>query len=217
MANLFSRIKQTISADFHEVLDKKEQKNPISMLNQYLRDCEREVEKVRTLVERQNLLKEEFVREYHQASSLAEKRKSQAAVAEKAGEAELMEFANREHQQYEERAHNLKLSLEKVSQDLSSLEQKYEEMKHRLKDMYIKRMELMGRENVARATHRMNQVVDSGKAEHSYTKFNEMESYLDRLEHQVNSSYHRNTIDTRIAVLEKEMNESEEKTHSLSQ
>ncbi|KMJ58762.1 modulator protein [Bacillus sp. LL01] len=217
MANLFSRIKQTISADFHEVLDKKEQKNPIAMLNQYLRDCEREVEKVRTLVERQNLLKEEFVREYHQASSLADKRKSQVAIAEKAGEVELLEFANREHQQYEERAHNLKLSLEKVSQDQSSLELKYEEMKHRLKDMYIKRMELMGRENVARATHRMNQVVDSNKGEHSYTKFNEMESYLDRLEHQVNAEYHRNTIDARIAVLEKEFNQSEEKTHSLSQ
>lgn len=216
MTNLFSRIKQTISADFHEVLDKKEQKNPIAMLNQYLRDCEKEVEKVRKLVERQNLLKEEFVREYHEASSLAEKRNSQANVAEKAGETELATFAKREYQQYEERAKHLKLSLEKVSEDLTNLEQKYEEMKHRLKDMYIKRMELMGRENVARATHRMNQVVDSNKAEHSYTKFNEMESYLDRLEHQVNSTYHRNTIDARIAQLEKENIPSEEKTHSLS-
>ena len=217
MTNLFSRIKQTISADFHEVLDKKEQKNPIAMLNQYLRDCEREVEKVRKLVERQNLLKEEFVREYHQASNLAEKRKAQAAVAEKAGEAELLEFANREHQQFQDRADNLKVSLGKVTEDLSNLEQKYEEMKHRLKDMYIKRMELMGRENVARATHRMNQVVDSSKAEHSYTRFNEMESYLDGLEHQVNTAYHRDTIDSRIAVLEKEMHQTEEKTHSLSQ
>jgi phage shock protein A len=217
VTNLFSRIKQTISADFHEVLDKKEQKNPIAMLNQYLRDCEREVEKVRKLVERQNLLKEEFVREHHQASNFAEKRKVQAAIAEKAGEAELLEFANREYQQYQDRAANLKVSLEKVTGDLSNLEQKYEEMKHRLKDMYIKRMELMGRENVARATHRMNQVVDSSKGDHSYTKFNEMEGYLDRLEHQVNSAYHRNTIDARIAVLEKEMSQTEEKTHSLSQ
>ena len=216
MANLFSRIKQTISADFHEVLDKKEQKNPIAMLNQYLRDCEKEVEKVRKLVERQNLLKEEFVKEYNEASSLAEKRNSQAVIAEKADETELAIFAKREHQQYEERAKHLKHSLEKVSEDLTNLEQNMEEMKHRLKDMYIKRMELMGRENVARATHRMNQVVDSNKAEHSYTKFNEMESYLDRLEHQVNSAYHHHTIDARIAQLEKEITPTEEKTHSLS-
>ncbi|CAG9620964.1 PspA/IM30 family protein [Sutcliffiella rhizosphaerae] len=217
MANLFSRIKQTISADFHEVLDKKEQQNPIAMLNQYLRDCEREVEKVRNLVERQHRLKEEFIREYREARNLAEKREAQAKIAEKAGEVELQEFASREHMQYQERASHLKSSLEKTSKDLSSLEQKYEEMKHRLKDMYIKRMELMGRENVARATHRMNQVVDAKQMESSYTRFNEMENYLDRLEHQVNTNYHRNTIDAKIASLEKEIHHSEEKTHSLSQ
>lgn len=213
--SLFSRIKNTIAADFHEALDKKEQKNPISMLNQYLRDCEKEVEKVRLLVERQNILKDEFVKEYHQATLLAEKRKHQAEIASKADESELYEFAVREHQQYEERANQLKLSVEKVTQDLTTLEHKYESMKHKLKDMYIKRMELMGRENVARANHRMNHILESNNGAQSSTRFNEMESYLERLEHQVNASYHRHTIDARIAQIEKEL-PIEEKTHSLS-
>jgi phage shock protein A len=185
------------------------------MLNQYLRDCEKEVEKVRLLVERQNILKDEFVREYHQATQLAEKRKHQAEIASKADESELYEFAVREYQQYEERANQLKLSVEKITQDLTSLEHKYESMKHKLKDMYIKRMELMGRENVARANHRMNQVLESNNGAQSSTRFNEMESYLERLEHQVNASYHRHTIDARIAQIEKEL-PNEEKTHSLS-
>ncbi|MFE7063382.1 PspA/IM30 family protein [Sutcliffiella sp. NPDC057660] len=213
--SLFTRIKNTIAADFHEVLDKKEQKNPISMLNQYLRDCEKEVDKVRLLVERQNILKDEFVREYHQANQLAGKRKHQAEIASKADESELYEFAEREYQQYEVRAKQLKISLEKVTEDLTSLEQKYEGMKHKLKDMYIKRMELMGRENVARANHRMNQVLESNNGVPSSSRFTEMESYLERLEHQVNSSYHRHTIDARIAQIEKEL-PNDEKTHSLS-
>lgn len=213
--SLFTRIKNTIAADFHEVLDKKEQKNPISMLNQYLRDCEKEVDKVRLLVERQNILKDEFVREYHQANQLAGKRKHQAEIASKADESELYEFAEREYQQYEGRAKQLKISLEKVTEDLTSLEQKYEGMKHKLKDMYIKRMELMGRENVARANHRMNQVLESNNGVPSSSRFTEMETYLERLEHQVNSSYHRHTIDARIAQIEKEL-PNEEKTHSLS-
>jgi phage shock protein A len=213
--SLFTRIKNTIAADFHEALDKKEQKNPISMLNQYLRDCEKEVEKVRLLVERQNILKDEFVREYHQATQLAEKRKHQAEIASKADESELYEFAVREYQQYEERANQLKLSVEKITQDFTSLEHKYESMKHKLKDMYIKRMELMGRENVARANHRMNQVLESNNGAQYSTRFIEMESYLERLEHQVNASYHRHTIDARIAQIEKEL-PNEEKTHSLS-
>ena len=86
MGNLFSRMKQTISADFHDLLDKKEQKNPIGMLNQYLRQCEQETEKVGKLLERQYLLKEEFTREYNQAQNLAEKRKHQAEIAKQSGE-----------------------------------------------------------------------------------------------------------------------------------
>ena len=52
MANLFERIKNTVMSDLHEAIDKKEKKNPISVLNQYLRQCELEVEKVRKLVEK---------------------------------------------------------------------------------------------------------------------------------------------------------------------
>lgn len=212
---LFNRIKNTIAADLHEVLDQKEQKNPITVLNQYLRQCEQEVEKVRKLVERQHILKDGFTREYTEATKLAEKRKYQAEVATKAGEKELYTFANQEQIQYEERSARLKQSLEAASQQLLELEKKYEEMKHKLKDMYIKRMELMGRENMARAHYKMNQVLDSSsqtnKAEASFT---DMENYLERLEQQVDSAYYRNTIDSRIAQLEKEMKKEESITLS---
>lgn len=49
MTNLLERIKNTVMADLHEVLDKKEQKNPISLLNQYLRESENETKKSRRL------------------------------------------------------------------------------------------------------------------------------------------------------------------------
>lgn len=210
MSNLFTRIKNSISADVHEILDEREQKNPISLLNQYLRQCEQEVEKVRKLVERQYLLKEEFTREFNEARNLADKRKYQADIASKAGDTELMQFAIQEQTHYEERVSRLKASLDQATNHLYELEQKYEEMKHKLKDMHIKRMELMGRENMTRANHRMNKMLD----ENNYTnrlgaRFDEMDRYLDRLEHQANSQYHRNTIDSRIAQLEKQLKNQE--------
>jgi phage shock protein A len=215
MANIFTRIKDSITADLHEVIDQKEQKNPISVLNHYLRQCENETEKVRKLVERQYLLKEEFNREYNEAVHLAEKRKHQAEIASKAGEAELYEFALKEQTYYEERVARLNESLVQTNRQLEELEQKYEEMKHKLKDMHIKRMELMGRENIARAHHRMNKVVDNNSySTKAFSRFEEMESYLDRLEHQVNSAYHRNTIDARIAQLEKQQKNQETNTIS---
>lgn len=213
MANLFTRIKNTVLADINEVLDQKEKKNPITLLNQYLRECEAETEKVRKLLERQYQLKEEFTREFNHAQDVASKRKRQAEIATKAGETEIFVFAANEQAQYEDRASRLKDTLDQTVQQLADLERKYEEMKHKLKDMHIRRMELMGRENVTRANNRMNKVLDNNSySNESFSRFQEIESYLDRLEHQVNSSYYRNTIDARIAQLEKEM--KKEETHS---
>lgn len=213
MTNLFTRIKNTIAADLNEALDQKEKKNPIALLNQYLRQCEQETDKVRKLLERQYTLKDEFTREYHQAVELAEKRKYQGEIASKAGETELYQFASAEHQQYAERASRLHASLEQVKGQLEELERKYQEMQHKLKDMHLRRMELMGRENVTRANLRMNQVLDAQSySDQSYSKFKDIENYLDRLEHQVNSSFYRSTIDARIAQLEKETKLDESKS-----
>ncbi len=213
MTNLFTRIKNTITADLHEALDQKENKNPIAMLNQYLRECEQETEKVRKLLQRQYTLKDEFTREYHQAEELANKRKHQVEIASKAGETELSDFASAEYQQYQDRSGRIKVSLDQVTGQIGDLERKYEEMKHKLKDMHLRRMELMGRENVTRANLRINQVLDAhSDSDQSYLRFKEIENYLDRLEHQVNSSFYRNTIDARIAQLEKEMKLEESKS-----
>lgn len=206
MANIFTRIKNIVVADINEILDKKEQKNPVSVLNQYIRRCEQETEKVRKLIERQYMLKNEFARELAEAEALEEKRRRQAEIAATAGETELEQFARQEAAQYEARAGRLKEGLAKVEEDLVSLEKKYDEMKHKLKDMKIRRLELMGRENAARAHYCMNQVLENGKyANESYSRFKEMEAFLDNLEEKVRQDYHRNTIDARIAELERKM------------
>jgi len=212
MTNLLSRIKNVIIADLNEVVDQKEQKNPIAMLNHYLRQCEQETEKVRKLLERQYQLKDQLTKEYDQASELADKRQHQADIALKAGEHELHQFASEEHRHYAGRTERLKATLEQITSELSTLETKYQEMNHKLKDMQLRRMELMGRENAARANHRMDQVIDFGSTNKAQSQFKDIENYLDRLEHQVNRSYYRSTIDARIAELEKQMKLDESKS-----
>lgn len=195
-------------ADLHEVLDQKERKNPIAMLNEYLRQCEKETEKVRKLVERQHALKEEFTRENHLAKDMAAKRKHQADVASKAGELNLQEFAEKEYLQYSERASRLEEAIAHATRQHDELEAKYEEMKHKLKDMNIRRLELMGRENMSRANHRISQVVESGEMK-SENRFRDIETYLDNIEHEANNNYIRSTIDSRIAKLEKQLKDQE--------
>ncbi|MFD1038801.1 PspA/IM30 family protein [Virgibacillus byunsanensis] len=206
MTNIFTRMKDSISSDLHNMMDQKEQKNPIAALNQYLRQSEQEKEKVRKLVDRQYKLKDEFSREYHKAQDLADKRIKQANIAEKAGEEQMHEFAVKEYEEYQGRADRMKASREEAEQQLESLEQKYEEMKHKLKDMHLRRMELMGRENMAHANHQINRVVEDSP-DKPYSRFAEMEQYIEGLEYKVNSAYYRSTFDSKIAKLEKEMNE----------
>ncbi|MCF3943214.1 PspA/IM30 family protein [Oceanobacillus alkalisoli] len=202
--NIFTRIMDNISADLHHLMDKKEEKNPVAALNQYLRQSEQEKEKVRKMIERQYKLKDEFSREYLKAQDLADKRKKQAEIAEKAGETDLYEFAVKEYEEYEKRAARLKQSREETIEQLIALENKYEEMKHRLKDMHMRRMELMGRENIARANQQMNQVIDD-VSDKPFAKFAELEQYIENLEYKVNSSYYKSTFDSKIAKLEKEL------------
>lgn len=206
MTNIFTRMKDSVTADLHNMMDQKEQKNPITALNQYLRQSEQEKEKVRKLVDRHHQLKEEFTREYHRAQDMADKRQRQAGVAEEAGEEQMHEFAVREQEEYQARANRMKASREEAVQQLEELEQKYEDMKHKLKDMHLRRMELMGRENIARANHQINRVVDES-TEKPFHRFAEMEKYIEGLEYKVNSSYYRSTFDSKIAKLEKEMQE----------
>lgn len=209
MTNIFTRIKESIVSDLHYALDQKEQKNPIAALNHYLRQSEQEKEKVRQLVERQFKLKDEFFKEYQLAKNLAEKRMKQAEIAGQAGEEQLHEFALREHQEYIARAERMKASYDEAAEALEVLEQKYENMKHKLKDMHLRRMELMGRENVARANHQINRVIDE-TSDKPFSKFTEMERYIEGLEYRVNNSYYRSTFDHKIAKLEKKMDAKEQ-------
>ena len=214
MSNIFTRIKDTISADLHNLLDKKEENNPVAALNQYLRQSEQEKEKVRKLITRQYKLKDEFTREYHKAQDLADKRLRQSEIAEKAGEEEMYQYAMKEHKDYQARADRMKAAREEAVKQLEMLEQKYEEMKYKIKDMHLRRMELMGRENVARASRQVNQVIDN-ISEKPFSRFNELERYIENLEFKVNSDYYRNTFDSKIARLEKELKEKEKAADSM--
>lgn len=208
MSNIFTRMKDSVAADLHHLMDKKEEKSPITALNHYLRQSEREKEKVRKLIERQYRLKEEFTKEYLQAQDLADKRLSQAKIAQKAGEEEMYVYAMKEQEDFQMRADRMKESREEAVQQLEVLEQRYEEMKYKLKDMHLRRMELMGRENIARANHQMNKVIEE-TSDKPFTRFGELEKYIEGLEYKVNSAYYRNTFDSKIARLEKEMETAE--------
>src|SRR5699024_1223571 len=176
----------------HQFMDKKEEKNPISSLNNYIRQSELEKEKVKKLLQRHYKLKDEFSHEYLQAQEQADKRKKQANIAKQANEEELYSYAMKEFEEYDNRAKRMKASRENTTHQIEKLETKYKEMTHKLKDMHLRRMELMGRENVARTNQEINRVLE-GDGQNAYNKFNELEDFIDRIEKRVNKAYYAST------------------------
>ncbi|MGY4794615.1 PspA/IM30 family protein [Lysinibacillus fusiformis] len=197
--NLFQRFRYTIEADLHQLFDKKEQKNPIAMLNQYIREAEKQTEQTGKLLERQGQLKEKLEQEYKENADLLAKRESQLALAKTSGEQDLIDFATDEVTAYSARNLTLQASIEASTREYFELERKFETMKHKIKDMKVRQLQLMGKENVTRAHHQMDGMI----AKNNKTNFEDLEAYIDKLAYQIDKDHELTTFEARLAELEK--------------
>ncbi|MCM0623701.1 PspA/IM30 family protein [Lysinibacillus sp. OL1_EC] len=197
--NLFQRFRYTIEADLHQLFDKKEQKNPIAMLNQYIREAEKQTEQTGKLLERQGQLKEKLEQEYKENADLLAKRESQLALAKSSGEQDLIDFATDEVTAYSARNLTLQASIEASTREYFELERKFETMKHKIKDMKVRQLQLMGKENVTRAHHQMDGMI----AKNNKTNFEDLEAYIDKLAYQIDKDHELTTFEARLAELEK--------------
>ncbi|MCY9545625.1 PspA/IM30 family protein [Lysinibacillus xylanilyticus] len=201
--NLFQRFKYTIEADLHQLFDKKEQKNPIAMLNQYIREAEKQTEQTGKLLERQGQLKEKLEQEFKQNAELLAKREAQLKLATTSGEQDLIDFASDEVAAYTARNNTLQASIEASTREYFELERKFETMKHKIKDMKVRQLQLMGKENVTRAHHQMDGMI----AKNNKTNFEDLESYIDKLAYQIDKDHEVTSFESRLAQLEKNVTE----------
>ncbi|AOV08987.1 PspA/IM30 family protein [Sporosarcina ureilytica] len=202
MNSLWNRFKYSVQADLHTMLDKKESKNPIAMLNQYIREAEKQTESVGKLLERQGKLKGELDKELKEAQAMTDKRRHQLELAKKTGEEDLVEFAEAEITAYETRANQLMESIRETAYELMSLERKFEEMKHKVKDMKVRQLQLMGKENVLRANHRMDQVISPEQSDGKMSSLNEMQQYIENLGVKIDRDYEVSSMERRLESLE---------------
>lgn len=202
MKTLWNRLKYSIQADLHELLDKKESKNPLAMLNQYIREAEKETESVGKLLERQSKLKIELEKELQEAQKMAEKRRRQLTLAQNTEVIDLITFAEAEVHAYEMRASQLENSIQETIQELLTLEQKFETMKHKIKDMKVRQLSLMGKENVLKANRRMDQMISPEQTEKNLSTFDEMQQYVENLGEKIDHDYEVSSMERRLEAIE---------------
>ncbi|MET3576605.1 PspA/IM30 family protein [Bhargavaea ullalensis] len=180
MNTLWNRIKYSVQADLHDLLDKKEQHNPIALLNEYIRAAEKQTDSTGRLLERQAKLKAELDKERAEAAAMLDKRRAQLELAEKAGEEDLAAFARDEVRAYGSRVAELEGSILETEGELIALERKFEEMKHKVKDMKVRQLQLMGKENATRAHRRMDSFIEP-ENNGSVASYSEMRDYIENL------------------------------------
>lgn len=211
MMSLLKRFRYTLEADLHALFDKKEAKNPIAMLNQYIREAEKQTEQTGKLLERQRLLKEELEQNLKETGKMLERRTNQLDLAKASGEEDLIFFATQEVETYKSRQMTLQESLNQAKEEVIQLEQKFEMMKHKIQDMKVRQLQLMGKENVVRANVKMNRVLNSEDM-----NFHELSTYIDQLSNKIEKNYEYTQLETRLALLEQQSTKNNDETSILS-
>lgn len=176
--NLLERLKYTFKEDLGLT---QTEENPVTRLNQYVHDAEAQTNEAKSLLMRHRQLKQTIEEQLVQATTLLEKRQQQCALAEQTGEEDLITFAHAETTVYTNRVTMLQQSVEEAATTIIRLEQKYEAMKHKIEDMKIRQLQLMGYENNIRAERQMDAMLHPENNQNISTK-EEMEQYLDLLQ-----------------------------------
>ena len=203
MNSIWNRFKYSVQADLHTLLDKKENKNPIAMLNQYIREAEKQTESIGKLLERQGKLKSELEKELAEAEKMSAKRTAQLELAQLSGEEDLVVFAEEEILAYDTRSAELSESVSETAYELLSLERKFEEMKHKVKDMKVRQLQLMGKENVTRAHRKMDEVISPEDSTRRVASVSEMKQYIDNLGRKIEREHETSSMERRLETLEK--------------
>ncbi|MCP2033805.1 phage shock protein A [Planomicrobium sp. HSC-17F08] len=203
MASLWERLKFAVATDVDALVSKKEQKNPLAVLNRYIVEAEKQTEETGKWVERQAKLNSKFEKELAEASAMLDKRQSQLELAQNSGESDLSAFAEMEVAAYSNRVAELEQTIAENLTELTGLEQRYEEMKHKVKDMKVRQLQLMGKENATRAHHQMDKVLNPQLAAERLGSYDDMASYIKTLGSKVEEEHERSAMERRLEALEK--------------
>jgi phage shock protein A len=170
---VFKRMKRIVTADLHDAVDKME--NPISLLKQYIREVEEQLEKGKQAIAQQYAVEQKYSLLIASEQEMAGKRKRQAELAVSKGEEDIARLALQEKivserklsvyiQQYE----IIQEKTNELAGQLESLHRQYEELK-------LKKNELAARYQAATAIKNIQESTVSFKADQAISGFARME------------------------------------------
>ncbi|WP_216829398.1 PspA/IM30 family protein [Alkalihalobacterium elongatum] len=177
---IFKRIRDLTVATIYDGLDQIE--NPIVMLNQYLRDMEKEITSAEKAITKQMTIKASFEKQKSEAVELVFKRVQQAELALKAGEEQLAKKALLSKNQYEEKVNYYEEVCVQNEEKISELKDQLHEMREKYQEMKDKKVVLIARANAAKTQRSMDVAMDRFDHEKAQAGFQRIEQKIFEME-----------------------------------
>lgn len=146
---IFKRFKTITMAEINGLLDGME--DPIAMLNQYIREMEKEIMKAQQALSRQIFLEKKQEALMKETEKMVAKRERQAKLAVEQGEDSIARLAVKEKLIYEKQLSLYKEQYEAIKGQTATLQEKLNHLKKTYNEFQHKRLLLISRANVAQS------------------------------------------------------------------
>lgn len=184
--SLFKRIKNIVTADLHEVLDKVE--NPMAQLHQYLREMDKQMEKAQKALAGQFYLEKKYEILISEAEATAVKRARQAELAVAKGEDEIAKLALQEKIAEEEKIQMLRAQADITKNNTAKLVEQIEKLKAEYRDLQHKKLGLESRIHAAQSIKQGQEMLTVFKYEETSKGFVKAQEYVNKLEAEAKAS-----------------------------
>ncbi|HEY8528813.1 MAG TPA: PspA/IM30 family protein [Paenibacillaceae bacterium] len=173
---VFQRVKDLTRASIHDLLDRLE--DPVVMLNQYLRDMEKEIRDAEVTVARQMAAERRLKQRLDDAVRLSAEREMQAEQSLRAGNEPLARKLLEEKVYYDQQIADLTVLHEQASAQVGELQAQLHEMKEEYYKLRNRRNELAARAQMAKARKQLAQIssvhtIESGRAAAGFQRMEE--------------------------------------------
>ncbi|WP_416825380.1 PspA/IM30 family protein [Ectobacillus polymachus] len=183
---LFRRVKDLVTADAHDVIDKLE--NPVVMLKQYMREVEDQIGKAQHALADQLFTEKKYETLVEEAEVMVAKRVRQAQLAVDRNEDQIAQLALQEKITQEKKLTMYKQQLEATKKQTELLYEQIAKMQETYKELQYKKLVLISRANAAKVLKAGQNTLASFQTEHTLKGFARMEEYIQKLEAEAAAS-----------------------------
>jgi phage shock protein A len=189
---IFQRIKHIAVADVHNFLDTFE--DPVSMVKQYLREMEEQLDKAQQALSNQLLTEKRYESLIYQSEEDLAKRTRQANLAVDRGEEEIALMALQEKMKTEERLQVYREQQKAVIQQTAQLTEELGHLAEIYSELQNKKHYLLSRANAAQAIQQVNKTLHPFNTDPIVRGFARMEEKVWRMETGVQAGRQANRI-----------------------